>query len=145
MGLGNYLFPKPINFSSMTILTFIHDPEQGVILHRDYSDLRALSIQPPYVQEILDGTKDEEYRSWKTSRRGQFLLHESSPQGRGIMGAADIHYCYELGQGDYAFGLRNIIEFPKPIPCPGALNFWRPKRPEQIKAFAEAQRILEGN
>ncbi len=130
-------------FITMTIITFSCHPTQGITLHRDYLDLRALSIQPPWVDEILSGRKTEEYRTWKTERRGQFLLHESTQQGRGLMGAADIIYCEQLKEGDYAFGLENIIRFVKPIKCPGALNFWKPKRPEQKKAFEQAIAYLE--
>jgi predicted transcriptional regulator len=127
----------------MTIITYLCHPKQGVEIHRNYSDLRALSIQPPWIEEILNGTKIEEYRTWPTKRRGQFLLHESTSKGRGIVGAADIHYCYEIDDESYAFGLENPIKFPHPIPCPGALNFWKPKRPEQHRAFAEAIAILK--
>ena len=36
--------------------------------------MKALSIYAPYVNDICDGSKTEEYRSWKTNYRGDLLI-----------------------------------------------------------------------
>jgi len=37
--------------------------------------MRALSIKQPWAWLIVNGYKDIENRSWKTARRGEFLVH----------------------------------------------------------------------
>ena len=39
--------------------------------------MRALSVRQPWAQAILDGIKRVENRTWKTSYRGQLVIHAS--------------------------------------------------------------------
>jgi hypothetical protein len=37
-------------------------------------DMKAISIYGEYVQQMMDGEKTEEYRSWNTNHRGDLLI-----------------------------------------------------------------------
>lgn len=50
---------------------FFHDNRKGKI------DLKALSIIQPFAWLIVNGYKDIENRSWRTTQRGMILIHAS--------------------------------------------------------------------
>jgi hypothetical protein len=84
--------------------------------------VKVLTIAPQYVEQILDGVKTREFRSWSTRYRGMLLLHASLPTGA-ILG------CVELvgidGQaGDFAWLLRRPQTFKTPVRCKGRLGLW---------------------
>uniref|UniRef100_A0A0C1NGK9 ASCH domain-containing protein n=2 Tax=Tolypothrix TaxID=111782 RepID=A0A0C1NGK9_9CYAN len=127
---------------------------------KNYPDwLRALSIKPLYAWQILQGYKLEEYRTWKTNRRGIFLIHVSSSKDtddvliedcglqladidriRGsIIGASTITDCQPSeNEGEWAFSLMGAVTFPEPLKCKGKLNFWQARTDNQIAAFNKA-------
>lgn len=45
--------------------------------------MKALSIKEPWASAITDGKKSIECRNWKTSFRGEFLIHASKQYDRG--------------------------------------------------------------
>ena len=124
---------------------------------KNYPDwLRALSIKPLYAWEIIQGYKDEEYRTWKTNKRETFLIHASSSKD-----TDDVlieHYGLQLAEidklrgaiigasteceGEWAFTLMGTVAFPDPFKCRGKLNFWLPNTDEQITAFNKAWKAI---
>ena len=97
------------------------------------SDERALSIRPPFAQQILDGEKKIEYRPRRTSFRGRLWLHECGPKGRGIVGSVeitDIKEDFKPGGDGYDYGeyhwlLARPVALKAPVPCTGQLGLWR--------------------
>ena len=91
------------------------------------SDERALSIRPPFAQEILDGEKVIEYRGRVTHFRGRVWLHECGPQGRGIVGSMEIYECRESKEydGEWEWFLRNVVALKSPVACTGQLGLWK--------------------
>ena len=90
------------------------------------SDERALSIRPPFAQQILDGTKRIEYRGRVTHYRGRVWLHECGPKGRGIVGSMEIAGCKEGEyEGGYEWALARPVAIKKPVACTGQLGLWR--------------------
>lgn len=47
--------------------------------------MKALSIHPEYAMEIFNGTKTEEYRTWRTNYRGDLLICNSARKTRGAV------------------------------------------------------------
>ncbi|MEO0434335.1 MAG: hypothetical protein AAF151_21835 [Cyanobacteria bacterium J06656_5] len=115
--------------------------------------LRAISIINPFAWEICTGQKPLEFRSWDTQHRGLTLIHTSSSRKfegdfaefypevtkatiasmRGaIIGFATVTDSV-WREEDNAFGHRMMHPalFPKPIPCSGALNYWKPQGKQQ--------------
>ena len=105
-------------------------------------DVRALSIRQPWPHHILHDGKDIENRSWRTRRRGWFLIHAGTckieapefitrlqlPLG-GIVGAARITGCADASSsrwwlGPVGFELADPIEIDL-VPCLGRLGFFR--------------------
>lgn len=104
--------------------------------------IRAVSIRQPYVELILRGVKDREYRSWSTTP-GPTLLHasrtitgneraagqesgidlEELPTGA-LVGVVDI-VGVEGVEGDYAWVLARPRRFATPIPWKGAAAIMR--------------------
>ena len=73
---------------------------------------RALSLHPPYAQEIIDGTKQSEFRSRPTKVRGRVWIYETKKNGgRGlVIGSVEIVQSVKRAQGGWAWRLKN----PKP-------------------------------
>lgn len=107
---------------------------------------RAISIRQPWVEQILRGVKNKEFRSTPTNIRERVWLYASlSPVTdprewkkagfeRGalptgvIVGSVEIVDCRETAYGDYAYVLRNPKRLRTPLrpsnqPQP---KFWRP-------------------
>ena len=90
------------------------------------------------------GEKDVENRQWRTKLRGRIWVHASSRPIRNtewivdelptsaIIGSVVIIDCIEDSESEWAVPeswhwlLANPIEFEKPVPCAGSLNFWTP-------------------
>jgi hypothetical protein len=127
------------------------------------TDLRAISIHPPFAYAICMGLKDEEYRTQPTKIRGWILIHSSQSKDsdeyftdygidiakaiRGaIIGACKLTDCIGC-PGDYAYCLENPILFDKPIEgIKGQQSiFWSTsdKFPERQKAFQLAWGMIQ--
>lgn len=123
--------------------------------------LKALSIKHPWAWLILSGDKDIENRTWEARYMvgKRFAIHVSRkvderayselakhsiqvprPQDfitlGNIVGTAVLDKIVTESDsfwfsGPYGFVLKDVRELPKPIPCRGALGFW--KVPEGIE------------
>jgi hypothetical protein len=111
--------------------------------------MRALSVRQPWVWAIIHAGKDVENRKWQTNLRETIAIHASGnldkdavlPGGRKptdedlkdrgcIIGVAEIVDVVTKSSsnwfvGPYGFVLKNPQSLPEPIPCKGALGFWR--------------------
>ena len=94
---------------------------------------RALSIQQPFVEQILRGTKRIEYRSGPTNIRGRFYLYASKkagprrefgkmkmepgslPTGK-ILGTVELVDCQKGRNGRYEWHLREPRRLARPRP-----------------------------
>lgn len=124
-------------------------------------NLPALSIRQPWACRILYDGKDIENRTWHTSYRGRFYIHASKgfdkedrehvlraamPLG-GIVGIAEIVDCVTKSDspwfsGPFGFVLRNIQALDKPIPCRGALGFFKPSIADIVLTRMEKTGLL---
>ena len=111
-------------------------------LKKSKTPIRAISIQQPYVEEILRGVKRYEYRSRRTHIREKVYLYASQTQGAQdrfedlglepgdlptgvIVGTVDIVNCKYFPRSDeYGYELKNPkrlkrVRTPKgkPQPC----------------------------
>lgn len=134
------------------ILNYKYDTENSVIVEKNSPTIdtgieRAISIRQPYVEAILNGEKEIEYRSRKTNIRERVYLYasktletrdvfddfgykiEDCPTGL-IVGSVEIVDCTEDDEYEcYNWHLakpERLDEFLKPVnqPQPG---IWRPK------------------
>src|SRR5215208_6447735 len=111
--------------------------------------MRALSIRQPWAWAIIHAGKNVENRKWNTHHRETIAIHASGnldkdavlPEGidkpdiedlrRGaIIGLVDIvdvvrEHPSKWFVGPYGFVLENPQPLSRPIPCKGALGFWR--------------------
>lgn len=133
------------------------------------ADLRAISIINPFGWDICMGIKPYEFRTWDTSFRGLCLIHVSASREfedgfyemlrngeitkeeiakmrKSIIGFATVTKTIwsDIDQ-QYAHKMENPALFDEFIPCPGALNYWRPyqNKPEQALAFQKAWDMIE--
>lgn len=98
-------------------------------------DMKAITIQQPWISLILDGHKTDELRSWRTNHRGILLLHAAkradpkllgefgyhdAPRGA-ILGHATIIGCRPHHEEGYAWALVTPQRFARPIPWRGML------------------------
>lgn len=118
-------------------------------------DLRALTIRQPWATWIALKAKLTENRTRPTKRRGPILIHaglgfdedawqrphgdlpplRSLPAGA-VIAVAEITDCHEAdgccgpwgepGPGVFHYTLERVRRLPQPVPCKGALGFWRP-------------------
>lgn len=115
--------------------------------------MKALSIRQPYAWLIVNGHKDVENRTWRTSYRGPVLIHagKNYPKGEhafysdgyrgrgypadresmigGIVGIATITGCVTSSDskwwiGPVGFTLADARPLPAVIPCKGELGFF---------------------
>ena len=84
--------------------------------------MKVLTIAPQYVEQILDGVKTREFRSWSTRHRGMLLLHASLPTGA-ILGAVDVTDV-QGEPGDFAWVLSRPRRFRTAVPAKGRLGLW---------------------
>jgi hypothetical protein len=100
---------------------------------KDVISGRAISIQQPYIEEILLGTKKFEYRSRLTHIRGRVYLYASKKHGDEsrwkklglepgdlpsglIVGSVEIVGCKYFESDDYyGYKLKNPIRYKTPI------------------------------
>lgn len=131
-----------------------HDPEHPLAAYG--LPTVALSIRQPWAHCILHHGKDIENRTWETKFRGPFLIHAAkgwSAQDRqslrdlksycgidipynlmyfgAIVGVARLSGCVTESDniwfdGPHGFTLWGIQRLPVPVPCKGALGFFRP-------------------
>ncbi len=110
--------------------------------------IRALTIQQPWVEQILLGTKKNEFRSQKTNVRERVWLYASDtpadwpeawkevgkkpgslPAGC-IVGSVEIVECkWDPKEQFFAYALRNPVRLDKPLVPknqPGPM-FWKPE------------------
>ena len=106
--------------------------------------MKALSIRQPFIEMILSGQKEFEFRDWQTDYRGPMLLHASNAliietyqdyetefelppiqdcQRGGIVGRCNLESIAPCVPGAYKFEwkLTDIIRFPEIIPYRGKL------------------------
>lgn len=127
-------------------LPFLGDfevPPQPAPLDLAADTIRALSIQQPWVELILRGEKNLEYRSRRIREMGPLLLHASGtvvPENfegidadqdalpfRALVGVVDVVGVQEI-EGDeplYAWQLAHPRRFVAPIPYSGAAGIFR--------------------
>ncbi len=118
-------------------------------------DARVLTVRQPWAWAIVQGAKDVENRSWRTSYRGALLIHagqtvvrhayavverltEQSPPApaditRGaIIGVVELVDCVTdadspwADEGQWHWLLRDARPIQPAFPCPGRLNLWPP-------------------
>lgn len=104
----------------------------------------VLSIRAEYAEEIVLGTKREEYRSWKPRQLGPIALHacgqESFPRAPAghILGIMDI-VAVEGDDGDYAWVIGSYTPLEKPVRTRGFQGIWpspMPLVPKKQPAWA---------
>lgn len=131
--------------------------------------LRAISIINPFAWLIGIGEKPYEYRSWDTSFRGLCLLHvsgsteyeaefseflnsgeitkaEIASMRKSIIGFAEVTgTVWDEEYQQWAHRMEKPALFNEVIPCPGALNYWKPypNKPEQTTAFQQAWELIQ--
>ena len=112
-------------------------------------DLRALTVKQPWAWAIAHGGKNIENRNQYTYQRGTIAIHAGAawhwdrkmPRGvaqpdesdlhlSAIIAIADLIECVDYARskwfkGDFGYVLDNIRPLKKPVPCKGALSFWR--------------------
>lgn len=102
--------------------------------------MKALSIKNPFGHLIILGLKTREHRTWNTKYRGRFLIHASEQEDKdfireygfkenslpksALIGFATLINTEQVATKKWAFILKDIHRFPKPVPHKGALNFF---------------------
>lgn len=103
----------------------------------------VLSIRAEYAEEIVLGTKREEYRSWKPRQLGPIALHacgqESFPHAPAghILGIMDI-VAVEGDDGDYAWVIGSYTPLAPPVRTRGFQGIWpspAPLAPQSAPAW----------
>lgn len=98
----------------------------------------ALSVRAGPAREICDGRKTVEYRSWPLPDAWlhcPIALHESGAAGRGVLAVISFDAAVA---GAWHIGSVRLLS--SPVPCRGALRFWRlpePVRAEVVRRIAE--------
>lgn len=88
---------------------------------------RCLTVKPEYATAFVTGDKTNEYRSWKTSYRGDLLICAGAKRtpgcvcGHAVM-LADL-YRITGKKGDYTWHLRNH-RLINPVPIKGKLRIF---------------------
>lgn len=118
-------------------------PARPAPLDLNADTVRALSIRQPWVELILRGEKNLEYRSRRMKEMGPLLIHasrtldeenisqhgftsENLPFGA-LVGIVDVVGCIEVDgeAGLYAYQLAHPRRFRRPIPYAGAAGIFR--------------------
>lgn len=96
--------------------------------------MKALSIQPRYVRQIIDGVKTAEYRSWPTKHRGDLLIAtckkpecDGIPAGHAVC-IVEITDCQPDGEGGYAWSIDNVRTIT-PFAVTGKRGFYQVQYP----------------
>ena len=116
--------------------------------------MKVLSIKEPWATLIVEGYKNYEFRSWKTTYRGKILIHASKKVDKDML-ARFKNYNISINEGfiidcilvtkefkdklieidstiyersnhteKYAWELRNIKKYEEAIPAKGYLGLW---------------------
>ena len=96
--------------------------------------MKALSIHAPYVYEIINGYKKEEYRTWKPKELGRILICSSSKKYTNyvsgyalctvdVIGINEYPHQGTNGRMLYGWKLKNV-EYVKPFPVKGKLHLF---------------------
>jgi len=127
------------------------------------TNLKAISIHPPFAYAIVRGLKEQEYRSKPTNRRGWILIHASKSTSsdeyfkeysinpgtikRGaIIGACKITSCVQTGYDEYAYQLAEFFEFKNSITCAGSQSvFWGATNEERKVVFTLASEQIKNH
>ena len=113
-------------------------------------ELKAITVVQPWAWAIAHVGKNIENRPWYTYQRGTIAIHagqiwrreDRMPRGvrqpkddeivtGAIIAIADLVDCVEsvrskwFHEGEYGWVLDNIRPLKPPIPCTGALSFWK--------------------
>lgn len=131
-------------------------PAAPAALDLNAETLRALSIQQPWVELILSGEKNLEYRSRRLREMGPLLLHASGtrrpenfegfdlnadalPYGA-LVGIVDLVGVQDVPGEDglYAWQLAHPRRFERPVPYSGAAGIFRVPVPEVQAALQAA-------
>lgn len=118
-------------------------PARPAPLNLNVDTVRALSIRQPWVELILKGEKNLEYRSRRMKEMGPLLVHASRtldedniathgfraddlPFGA-LVGIVDVVGCIEVEgeEGLYAYQLAHPRRFRTPLPYSGAAGIFR--------------------
>ena len=114
------------------------------------SAMKALSVKQPWAWAIIHGGKTIENRPRRTHLRGKIAIHASAqprrewefpararkppPQEKWVLGAiigfVDVVDCVhnhrsKWFQGPFGYLLANPRPLRAPVPCKGALGFWK--------------------
>jgi len=118
-------------------------PPAPAALDLTAQSIRALSIQQPWVEHILSGEKNIEYRSYRLKEMGPLLLHASGtvkPENfgegdlnpdelpyRALVGLVDVVAVHPVEGEDklYAWSLAHPRRFEAPLPFSGAAGIFR--------------------
>lgn len=90
--------------------------------------MKALSIRPDYVFDILTGRKTKEYRSWKTDYRGKLLICSTIKKipatipGHALC-TVDLTDIKKLSNSSYAWQFKNV-QVIQPIKVKGHLHLF---------------------
>jgi hypothetical protein len=101
--------------------------------------MKALTIQQPWAQLILDGRKKTEFRSWRCHYRGPLAIHaglgidkeecrrvgydaDKLPRGQ-VIAIVEMYDCVKLREG-FGWKLRNVRKI-RPVKARGKLGLWK--------------------
>jgi hypothetical protein len=109
--------------------------------------LQALSVRPPFAEEILNGEKTIEYRLMPTNKRERVYIYESKAgsEGRGlILGTVEIVNCRLNEDEEYEWDLANPVRLDFPIAPTGKPQpvFFNPF-PSSLDQFSEQDKELK--
>lgn len=106
--------------------------------------MKALSVRQPYADMIIAGSKDREYRSWKTNYRGRLVIVSSLRPAERYALDPNRLYGYALGTveltevvfnektGLYEWLLKEPRAFREPFRVKGRLSLFEVELPERI-------------
>lgn len=113
---------------------------------REEHTLKALSIHPEYVMQILNKTKTIEYRSWRTHYRGDILICSTAKKKKGTVSghAMCVVSLDDVREGryDYEWQISNV-RYIRPIPLKGKLSLWTYDGDIEYITEQEAREIWE--
>ena len=92
--------------------------------------MKAISIKNPYATQILQESKNIEYRSWDTNHRGELLICSSAtPKVPGMLSGYALcvanldSTAYNQNEDAYEWHLTNVRKI-EAFPVKGKLNFF---------------------
>jgi hypothetical protein len=105
--------------------------------------MKALSIYPQYVAQIVMGDKKEEYRNWTTKHRGDLLIcTTATDQYYGYAACvAEVTGIYRREDGVYAWCLANVRSV-RPWRVKGKQRLWDCELPSEFKVYDSTDVLL---